>query len=124
MITDAGNGLDRDQVAVRPEPKNATRHHHEQPGAPFGLVDHEVLHFADAVTICVEHDEPSDVIAVISKADLTLVEQKKMEGERGHGVSSGPGRSIVPGACDHLRPAALQFRDNAEGVGVGVLVRS
>ena len=75
VVTDAGDGLDRDQMAVRPEPEDATRGHHEQPGAPLGLVDHEVLHLADPVTVRVEHDEPADVIAVVSQADLTLVER-------------------------------------------------
>ena len=48
---------------MRPEPEDTTRGHHEQPGAAFGLIDDEVVHLADTVTVRVEHHEPSDVVA-------------------------------------------------------------
>ena len=117
VVTDAGDGLDRDEVAVRAEPEHAARGHHEQPGTPLGPVDDEVVHLADPVTVRVEDDKPADVVALVGQGDLTFVESEKVDGERGHGASSERGRSIVPGACDRPRPDALQFRDNgARGI--------
>jgi hypothetical protein len=86
------------------------------PGPAFGLVDDEVFHLTDTMTVRVKDHEPSDVVGGRSQSDLTLFEGQQAEGERGHGASLGCGGFMLPCSCDHPRPATLQFRDDARAV--------